>query len=254
MNHLDEIIVTDITGVLTISAQKGKFQKMNNRKTYGLSLCTQGQITYSHKGKEYVSVPQYAVILPKGETYTSYCNKNGVFPLINFECVNFSCDKICVLPVRNYDSLLKDFERIKSLSLFKENRLKIMSVFYNMISTLSNSDTPESRIIYPAMQYLDNHFFSADITNKELADLCNISEVYFRKLFEKVYGISPHQYIVAARISKAKQLLSEGLYKIKAISEMCGFSSTYHFCRIFKQKTGITPTEYMKQNRSLNFI
>ena len=38
MNHLDEIIVTDTTGVLTISAQKGKFQKMNNRKTYGLSL------------------------------------------------------------------------------------------------------------------------------------------------------------------------------------------------------------------------
>lgn len=100
-------------------------------------------------------------------------------------------------------------------------------------------------------EHLDKNFFSADITNKELANICNISEVYFRKLFAKVYGVSPHQYIISARINKAKQLLSEGLFKINAIAEMCGFSSTYHFCRIFKQKTGITPTEYMKQNKIL---
>ena len=39
------------------------------------------------------------------------------------------------------------------------------------------------------------------------------------------------------------------LLKINAVAEHCGFSNQYHFCRLFKEKTGLTPTEYMKQNR-----
>ncbi|MBR3994676.1 MAG: helix-turn-helix transcriptional regulator [Clostridia bacterium] len=51
------------------------------------------------------------------------------------------------------------------------------------------------------------------------------------------------------RIQKAKFLLANGVLTITAISEECGFSSLYHFCRIFKEKTGFTPSEYSKNNR-----
>ena len=46
----------------------------------------------------------------------------------------------------------------------------------------------------------------------------------------------------------AKQLLSEGQKKISAIAEECGFSSTYHFCRSFKERVGTTPSEFRSQN------
>jgi AraC-like DNA-binding protein len=36
---------------------------------------------------------------------------------------------------------------------------------------------------------------------------------------------------------------------IGAVAGLCGFSNQFHFCRLFKEKTGLTPTEYMKQNR-----
>lgn len=42
---------------------------------------------------------------------------------------------------------------------------------------------------------------------------------------------------------------SEGVLKINAVSERCGFTNQYHFCRVFKEKTGLTPTEYMNKHR-----
>jgi len=51
------------------------------------------------------------------------------------------------------------------------------------------------------------------------------------------------------RIQKAKSLLTNGTHTITAVSEECGFSSLYHFCRAFKEKTGMTPTEYAKDSK-----
>ncbi|MGN0556693.1 MAG: helix-turn-helix domain-containing protein [Acutalibacteraceae bacterium] len=51
------------------------------------------------------------------------------------------------------------------------------------------------------------------------------------------------------RINKAKQLLSDGFLKVATVAERCSFSNQYHFCRLFNEKTGVTPTEYMKRNR-----
>ncbi|MFQ9800805.1 MAG: helix-turn-helix domain-containing protein [Clostridia bacterium] len=48
---------------------------------------------------------------------------------------------------------------------------------------------------------------------------------------------------------RAKSLLTNGTHTITSISEECGFSSLYHFCRVFKDKTGMTPTEYAKAGK-----
>ena len=123
-----------------------------------------------------------------------------------------------------------------------------MSIFYNMLDSISTAHDPDVNLL-PAIQYLEQHSNASDLTVAMLAQKCKISEVYFRKLFIKSYGITPKQFIIDMRINRAKQLLTDGLLKISAVSEQCGFSNPYHFCRVFKQKTGTTPTEYMKQNK-----
>ena len=249
MNTLNDIIITDITAVVTVSSPKGRSDKMINRKNFGLSFCAEGQITYTLDGKEYVSDPGHAIILPKGQSYAIHGDKTGVFPIINFDCKNFQTDKFILLPIRSIDSVMKDFEQMKSLFLFEKNRLKIISILYNILHKLSGSGSFQPDILSHAVKYLETNFSCPDITNKFLADLCNISEVYFRKLFSRTYGVSPRQYIIDIRINKAKQLLTDGVLNITAISEQCGFASPYHFSRLFKEKTGLTPSEYMKQNR-----
>ncbi len=84
MNMFDKIAVTEIMNTITVFSQKGRNEQMYNRLYYGLSFCLNGQITYLQNGKEFVSAPGYAVILPKGQSYTIRGNKDGVFPRYQF--------------------------------------------------------------------------------------------------------------------------------------------------------------------------
>lgn len=246
---LNRIIIKDITGVVTVFSPKNRFEKMNNRNCYGLSFCIDGQITYTQNGEKYVSDPNHAIILPKDQSYTIRGDRKGLFPVINFECIDFLCDTIQVIPINTVDSFIKDYEQIKNLFLFERNRAKTMSIFYNILHKLTSEIASGSNMLAPAIKYLEKNFTVPEITNTLLAKQCNISEVYFRKQFFEIYKTTPHQFVIDMRINKAKQLLTDGILKINAISEQCGFSNPYHFCRIFKQKTGLTPTRFMQQNR-----
>lgn len=249
MNTLNQIIITDITTVVSVISHKGRRDKMTNRKNYGLSFCTEGQITYILDGVEYVSDPAHAIILPKGQSYTLHGDETGMFALINFDCMSFQTDKFILLPTGNISSVMKNFEQMKNLFLLEENRLKTVSILYDIFHKLLSYGNDESDILFPALKYIEANSSSPDITNDLLADMCYISEVYLRKLFSRTYGVSPKQYVIGIRINKAKQMLTEGVLTVSAISEECGFSSPYHFSRLFKAKTGMSPTEYMEQNK-----
>ena len=244
--ELKSITVTEISGIITVYSERGKFDKTTNRKNYGLSLCSEGQITYIQDGKKYISDKNTAVILPKGGTYFIQRNKTGLFPVINFDCLDFLCDTVTVIPIQNTAQLLADYERIKKHFLFDGNRAQIFSIFYEMIHKLSSDNIPYE--LKAAMRLIKNNFCDTSLTNARLSNECNISEVYFRKLFTKHFGISPKQFIIDMRVQKAKQLLTEGVLTVCAISESCGFANPYHFSRLFKQHTGITPSEYRKSN------
>lgn len=246
--NISKIAVTDINEIFTVTSPKGRFERINKRKSYALSFCIDGQITYTHNNNETVSDKNHAVILPKGQSYTLYGDKTGHFPVINFHCSGFLCDTVVSIPIQNLNTYIKDFEQMKALSIFNGNRAKIMSIFYDMIYRLSSQNTINS-VISRAIAYLENNYDNPRLTNAELAMQCNISEVYFRRIFEKQYKMTPKQYIINIRINKAKQLLAENSLKINAVAERCGFSNQYHFCRVFKEKIGLTPTEYIKQNK-----
>ncbi|MBP3359526.1 MAG: helix-turn-helix transcriptional regulator [Clostridia bacterium] len=247
MNNLNSVTVTEITDIFTVFSPKGRRAAINNRYCYGLSFCRDGQITYTHNGKQYISDKNHAVILPQGQSYTLSGDKTGSFPVIDFKCTELLCDTIAVLPVENAESYIKDYEQMNALSFFEGNRLKILGIFYGMLHSL-HSCSNAGDILAPAVKYIENNYQDPSLNNATLAQQCALSEIYFRQLFTKKYKSGPKQFIIDIRINKAKQLLSEGFFRISVIADKCGFSNPYHFCRTFKQKTGITPTEYMKQN------
>lgn len=245
----ERIFLNDCPQVFTVYSEKGKNEIMNNRRIHGLSFCESGKITYFHKGKKIVSEPGKAVFHPKGATYRIERNKTGIFYVINFNCANDPGNEFEVRGIENNEQLIKTLKKMKEMQLFKENDYGVMSIFYNILNLISEKKQEIPAVLKPAMEFLEKNYAASGLTNTILAEKCNISEVYFRKLFLQNFGKTPRQYIIDARINKAKQFLADGIYKVNVIAEQSGFSNPYHFCRVFKEKTGLTPTEYMEKNR-----
>ncbi|HAZ04287.1 MAG: hypothetical protein A2W90_23090 [Bacteroidetes bacterium GWF2_42_66] len=70
-----------------------------------------------------------------------------------------------------------------------------------------------------------------------------------RKKFKEYTGVSPAQYQIQLRINKAKDLLITTNQSFKELAHELGFESTDYFFRLFRQKTGFTPSEFREKNR-----
>ena len=79
---------------------------------------------------------------------------------------------------------------------------------------------------------------------QNLADELRMSESRFRFLFKEVSGISIGSYLQNFRINRAMSLLRTKDLPIAEVAIEAGFGSPQAFCRIFKQKTGLSPRAY----------
>ncbi len=96
-----------------------------------------------------------------------------------------------------------------------------------------------------AIEYVGNHF-STPIRIKDLADVCNMSETHFRRLFVESMGVSPGSYINQVRIRAACEKLRKTKESVADIAESCGFSCLSTFNRNFQKYSGMTPNELRK--------
>ncbi|MEE1280158.1 MAG: AraC family transcriptional regulator [Oscillospiraceae bacterium] len=248
MNIFENTVITKVYKPLTVFSEKGRKVSIENRQYFGLSFCINGQITYKQNKNIFISNSGNAVILPRNATYTLYGDKEGLFPVINFECTNLNIEEITVLPIKDFTQYIKDFNSLSNCFLHDNKKLTQFQLLYGILEKLDSeqSNNPLSSII----GYIETHISNCNITNGFLAQKMGISEVYLRKLFISHLDVTPKQYILNIRIKTAQQLLISTSKSITEISEKCGFTSVYHFCRIFKQKTSLTPTEYITKNRT----
>ena len=78
----------------------------------------------------------------------------------------------------------------------------------------------------------------------ELASFSGLSRTYLSHVFKEVTGMRLRDYLIQVRLDKAKELLSRIDLKIKEIAYDTGFSDPNYFCRAFKKKTGLNPTNW----------
>lgn len=64
------------------------------------------------------------------------------------------------------------------------------------------------------------------------------------RVFRRHGGISPHAYVMRLRIERAKLLLRDGRISVRAVAAAAGFDNPAHFSRVFRQRTGRTPSAY----------
>lgn len=93
--------------------------------------------------------------------------------------------------------------------------------------------------------YLDRHF-TEKIVLDELAGRFFINKHYLLRVFKEQYGVTINNYVLNARITKAKGLLRFTDRTIEAVGAECGFDDPNYFARAFKKVVGMTPGSYRK--------
>ncbi|WP_372808692.1 AraC family transcriptional regulator [Pontiella sp.] len=85
-----------------------------------------------------------------------------------------------------------------------------------------------------------------------MAKFCGIQRTQLNKVFQKLTGSTPMEYLFRIRMERAKTLLRETDVKVIDIAFECGYGTSQYFANTFKQATGTTPSEYRKHFSGLS--
>ena len=105
-----------------------------------------------------------------------------------------------------------------------------------------------SSVVKQALMYINLHF-NETINLQSVADELRFNRTYIAKKFKDEIKLSVIDYIHKKRIEEAIFLIEQGRLSITDISSSVGFSSYNYFCKVFKEATGMTATEYKKGTR-----
>jgi AraC family transcriptional regulator len=89
-----------------------------------------------------------------------------------------------------------------------------------------------------------------DHSIEEMAARAGLTPSHFCRVFKKANAVTPHQYVLKARLDRAQQLLSQSETSISQIADLLGFTSQSHFTRVFRQFTGRTPSDFRRENKA----
>jgi len=84
---------------------------------------------------------------------------------------------------------------------------------------------------------------------KELSAIVGLSQSQFGRAFKASTGLSPHQWQLHARITKAQELLLAGALALSEVALVTGFAEQSHFNRVFKSVTGTSPAVWRREHR-----
>ena len=112
----------------------------------------------------------------------------------------------------------------------------------------SNAVHSENEIIRQAQQFISSHI-REKLSVPLVARQVDVSPSYLTALFHKNLQISPGEYIRRIKLQESKQMIRENNLNFTEIAAELQYSTVHHFSRQFKEKFGITPTEYAKSVR-----
>ena len=97
------------------------------------------------------------------------------------------------------------------------------------------------------LEHIHKHY-DKDLLVDDLAEKGGVSTPYLFALFKKHLTLSPHQYLLTIRLKEACALLAGTTFRIKRVSDECGFMNTEGFCRNFKKAYKMTPGHYREKS------
>ena len=248
----DDITLVDILAVTHIQHAQGTQITIPHRSGMAFSLKKSGKTVYNQNGKRIISDAAHIVYLPRGASYVLKVEEPG-------ECILFEVAfegeqpfrEITAFPVGVSGELYHAAEKAERAWTYRKQgyRHACLSCLYNILAGIHPDtdvyiNSAKLKIIEPSIRYMEEHLSDPDICTEKLAVLSGISVPYFRKLFTEIYRMPVARYIESIRIRKAQELLKSDYTSVGDVAEYVGYRNIYHFSKVFKKVTGMSPSEF----------
>lgn len=118
---------------------------------------------------------------------------------------------------------------------------------FRVLTTPATGGIDPRHVHFARLQAVLNYIhgsLAADLSAERLASRADVSVAHFARIFRDATGVSPHQYVLAARLDFARKLLTQSTMPIARIAQECGFSSQSHLTASFRAAHSTTPAKY----------
>ena len=160
-----------------------------------------------------------------------------------------SCEKF-KLQVENKEELIHNLLELKKCNEqpAATAALKCQLLFFMLLNAIiegvrQHDEKENEYSIEAILQFIHEHY-QEHLTVTHIADLFKIERRHLAYIFKRYTGMSPLNYLTEYRIRRSKELLRQEQYSIAKVAELVGFDDNLYFSRIFKKRTGYSPSAY----------
>jgi AraC-like DNA-binding protein len=130
------------------------------------------------------------------------------------------------------------------ITMIRADRLNISEVSLDSLLRLNI----ENHVADAAGEFILNNICSR-IAVADIAAAVNVSSSYLSVMFKKRKGMTLIEFVNHHKLERSRQMIKDGKHNFTEISELLGFNSVHYFSRQFKNKYGLTPTDYERALR-----
>lgn len=247
--HNETVLATKLPFELFLCAEEGSFLIDTGEKQIAVS---EGEAVLVPCDTEYtLDVCEESAIVFAAVSLFVYSNLR-VFSLFDFE-THFGGDT-----GREITALCKELCSLFSGREFTnarlENAVKMQSDIYRLARTVLDGALPKSggsdimerhEKLAEVLQYIHVNI-RKNILQSELSDILGMTPDSFYRMFRRLLGYAPKDFIISEKLRIAREMLALGELPIGEISKMLGYDNQLYFSALFRKKYGICPTEYRK--------
>jgi AraC family transcriptional regulator len=278
MTELNRFFVSED---FSVSYRKAKQLVWQNQATTGYALLTtlSGKLDYTVDDKHHTLEQSESVVLEPNTSVTAkgqqvellFLTLSASMVIQNAAAMRLIPPKSIVMFTgehmrgdRKLDALLEEFA--SELATEKPGREIVMRALVEqlMVHILRNYSKPRlseelelsrvglvDRRIRRSIELMHTQI-DQDLTLRALAAASYLCPFHFARLFKKLTGASPHNYLAGIRATKAQLLLAETDLSVTEVGARVGYLSGSHFTKAFRLATGATPREFRKSLVSRN--
>lgn len=151
--------------------------------------------------------------------------------------------------------LLKPLEKRKlveavrqalELEKTKKRQMTLERVVDAKLLDLNEGEAPACDSVEKAKRYVEERLHLAPGL-KEVAEYVHLNASYFSQLFKEQTGLTFSDFLSRRKLQKGKELLLMSNLPIHEIAEQVGYQNSKSFIKVFKENTGLSPSQYRKQ-------